>query len=157
MATSSILFVFSAPLIKSHAARSARVLLLAYALMLFSTFDQSFSSKVLFSRLCPAEIAAVDETCTTRLTFALCAARRTRKVPCTAGTISSSSFFGSNNGKGEATCRTYSTSFIASFHPESRSKSTGITSSQSFARTYFEIVSRTSVSRERVRNVPRIL
>jgi len=47
-------------------------------------------------------IAAPEESITTRLTPAACAARRTRMVPSRAGMISSSSFSGTYEGTGEA-------------------------------------------------------
>ena len=51
-------------------------------------------------------IAATEEVTTTRFTPASRPARRTRRVPSRAGTISSSGSFGCLGGNGEATCRT---------------------------------------------------
>mmetsp|Transcript_22973 Transcript_22973/g.73948 ORF Transcript_22973/g.73948 Transcript_22973/m.73948 type:complete len:260 (-) Transcript_22973:88-867(-) len=97
---------------KSHAARSASVLLLTYALQPSpSTSVQSSSvnsgwSSAYRSRGKPYMTAATDDVTTARRTPAAAAARSTFSVPSRAGMIKSSSDFGVADGNGDATCNT---------------------------------------------------
>src|SRR3954468_16767270 len=101
-------------------------------------------------------MAANDDVITTRFTRASRAARNTRSAPSRAGTISSSSFFGTATGMGEATCKTYSQPVTACDHPASCSRSAATNDRRLPASAPPSLnIARTSGSRLRLRTVVR--
>src|ERR1700756_5297391 len=104
---------------KSHAARSASILLLTYGVTSPVGSVQSVSSYGSPDGFGLYPIAANEDVSTTRRAPASLAARNTRSVPSRAGTTRSSAFRGCCGGNGDATCSTYSQPATAGGHPSS--------------------------------------
>src|SRR6056300_174687 len=124
---------------KSQAARSAKVLLFAYAETFFAfTFVHDSESTLIDLSAFP-NIETIDEVKTTLLIPALFAAFKALIVPSTAGLMYSFSSFGSIFINGEATCITKSHPFTASSQPSSLNRFSSQNSRLSFGLTSFLI------------------
>jgi hypothetical protein len=91
---------------KSHAARSARILERRYASKRGSSASAHTVSSLTASELFGVRATAAADVITTRLTPAFVAARNTRKVPSRAGAISESGPPDAASPSGDATCST---------------------------------------------------
>ena len=105
----------------------------------------------------PKMIAEVEDVITTRFTPASRAAESTRSVPSRAGRINSSSSFGSVNGTGEATCRTYCAPMAALPQPASELRSASTNSISDAFGAMLSILARTALVFARLLTVVRTL